>query len=540
MKNNIKILTLLLFGFLIGCTDNSYDAPNTFSDVGFYTSQGQAATLQVNIYDYITFSDLSQGAVDHTWTINPAHFFLEGPISRQDSILEPFIINPGSGTSLDETINVLFYEAGLQEVNLYNTFKDSVAFRGYKDGEPYFLSSEKLGDKWVIDTTFVVKVYDTIVPEIDVKQFGVSVDYKSTDTLYVEAGDNLEFIDYTTIGEPTGRYWFVRNTLPDGTIGDETVASSSAEEAIIVFKKLGNFTAGVSVQRSGLDVPADFEQYIIPAPIKVIPSSKPFIQLGNVTELEDETIQIPFNGEFMPFLNQEQFFKVTVNGIEFPVAEVKRNADDLTVLELTLEDPIYRPDVILVSLLEGSDLQSTDTRKPVPFADAPVIMHDVNLLPYGIATIEDGGNQGKDSWKPRWNNNSGGIVEFSTDRAASGDWSMKLTMPAGAANVFADAQLESPLVLDPTKTYLLEYKVFVESSTVLPNESGLFMLPNWGFQMWKNFDYPQGEWKTQTAEYKGGTSLTILWLRILSNAAKTSDIVAYYDDFYMVEKEVRP
>lgn len=539
MKNNIKILTLLLFGFLIGCTDDSYDAPNTFSDVGFYTSQGQAPTLQVNIYDFITFSDLSQGTVDHEWTINPANFFLKGPIHRKDSILEKFITNPGASKSTENTINVLFYESGLQEVNLYNTFKDSVAFRGYQDGEPYFMSSEKVGDKWVIDTTFVVKVYDTIITEIDVKQFDVSVDYKSTDTIYVEAGDNLEFIDNTTIGEPTGRFWFVKNTLPDGSIGNETVASSSNQTAQIVFKKLGKFTAGITASRTGQNIPADYDQYIIPAPIKVIPSSKPFIQLGNITELEDETIKVPFNGEFLPFLNQEEFFKVTVNGIEFPVAEVKRNADDLTILELTLEDPIYRPDVILVSLLEGSALQSTDTRKPVPFVDAPVMMHNVNLLPAGIAGIEDGGNQGKDSWKTRWNNN-GGLVEFTTDKAASGDWSMKLTMPAGAANIMADAQLANPLVLDPNKTYLIEYKVYVESSTVLPNESGLWFLPNWGYQMWKGFDYPQGEWKTQTAEYKGGTAFTILWLRVLPNADKTSDLVAYYDDFYMVEKEVRP
>ena len=55
---------------------------------------------------------------------------------------------------------------------------------------------KNVAGKWVIDTTLAVYVYDTIVPELEIRQAGVLLDLEGTDTIYVEAGDVLEYYRY--------------------------------------------------------------------------------------------------------------------------------------------------------------------------------------------------------------------------------------------------------------------------------------------------------------------------------------------------------
>lgn len=98
-------------------------------------------------------------------------------------------------------------------------------------------------------------------------------------------------------------------------------------------------------------------------------------------EFEDDTIQVPFNGEFAPFVGQEKFFAVKVNGKPFAIKSVTINAKDATLLNIKLVEPSYRSDVISISLLPGSPLTSTDERVPQVFTEVPVGMHNVNLLP---------------------------------------------------------------------------------------------------------------------------------------------------------------
>lgn len=540
---NMKNKILLAFAFLavfIGCQDDEYEAPNSFSDFGFYTGAGQQSdTLQLNIFDYLTFSNLSQGYVSHSWTIEEGNNFLEGPINSRDSILEQFIINDGDTITDDETIHVLFNKSGYQKVTLLNIFNDSVAFRGssYDRGE-YTKSAQRVGDLWVIDTTIVVKVYDTIITEIEVRQFGAVVNHESTDTIYVEAGDQVQFIDKTTIGEPTGRFWSIRKTLAEGAVSspNDVVATSSEEVADLIFKKLGNFTARVGVNRTGQNTPGDGETYIIPAPFKVIPSSKPFIVVDLAREQEDETIQIPFNGEFAPFLDKEEFFKVSVNGVDFSVKSVIPNVDDSTILDIVLNEKIYRPDVITISLLDGSGIESTDTRTPVSFPDLPVKMHDVNLLSAFQSGFEDGGGT---FWTPHWSNNS--TAEFSTENPFSGNYSMKLDMVYGQkeASMSTPAAQFEPILNKSGEKFVVSWKMFItEDSNTAGRSMGLFRFPAWA-QSWVGFaDKPKGEWITVTVEF-AASSITGFYLRIIHGSLET-DLTVYYDDFKVVEKEVRP
>ncbi|MDV7185855.1 hypothetical protein R3X25_01075 [Lutibacter sp. TH_r2] len=544
MKNKI-LLILAIVGILVGCEDNDYDEPNTFSDVGFYTSAAQADEILVNIYDYVSFVDVSQGEYEHTWTIEEGNFFLDGPIESRDSVYTQ--IYPGQTLVQDKTIHVQFNNSGNQKVRLRNLFKDSVAFRGNMwddnvgSNVDYILPSVKEGDYWVIDTTFVVKVYDTIIPEIEVRQFGEVIDHTSLDTVYVEAGDVVQFIDNTTIGEPTGRYWSVRKTLEEGAVEDpsDVVASSGNQTADLVFKKLGDFTARVTVNRTGQNIPGDSETYIIPAPFKVIPSSQPFVLTGTIKELEDETIQIPFNGEFAPFLDKEEFFKVILDQdgttTELDILSVTINDDDSTILDIVMAEPIYRPDVLFVSLLEGSGIESTDTRTPVAFSDIQVQMHDVNLLSTtALSSFEDGGGT---VWAPHWSNDS--TIDFTTEKSYAGDYSAKFDMVYGQKEASISTKDFETIKNITGENFVVSWKMFItEDSNTDGRSMGLFRFPSWA-QTWVNLaDKPKGEWVTVTGEFSAAT-ITGFYVRII-HASLETDLTVYYDDFKVVEKEERP
>ena len=198
MKNAIRILAVLAILF-VGCDDNEYEAPFPFSDVGFYTSKGTANDLQVNLNEYLSFTDLSQGAEAHSWRIEKTDVFLEGPIDRTDSILDPFIIEPRTTTSFEKTVHVLFQTSGMKKVRLYNTFNEMVVFKGNRDNVDYEMAAKKEGDLFVIDTTFMVKVYPKLVPVIKVRNGDVVVNHEARDTIYIEAGNTMEFTDLSTI-----------------------------------------------------------------------------------------------------------------------------------------------------------------------------------------------------------------------------------------------------------------------------------------------------------------------------------------------------
>ncbi|WP_276166109.1 hypothetical protein [Zobellia alginiliquefaciens] len=536
MKNAIRILAVLAMLF-VGCEDDDYEAPFPFSDIGFYTSKGTANELLINLDQYLSFTDLSQGAVSHSWTIEKTDVFLEGPIDRTDSITEQFIIEPRVTTSFDKTVHVLFQTSGMKKVRLYNTFNEMVTFKGNRADVDYEMAAVKKGDVYVIDTTFMVKVYPELVPVIKVRNGDATVNHEANDTIYVEAGNTLEFTDLSTIGEPTGRNWSIRRALKPGEeVAENPVVNSSGDSiANITFNQLGSFRASMNLSRSGQNIPGASTTYPINAPIKVIPSSKPFELTGEIRELEDETIQVPYNGEFAPFGGQEEFFTVMVNGEPFDVASVTVNEDDGTKMDIKLAAPIYRPDVVTVSYAGGT-IESADTREALSFTDEPVIMSTVNLVPADISGLETGA----DSWGTFWSNK--GTVEYSTEQAATGDYSLKLQIEAGQDNAEASAMFENPIIFEEGKTYIVSYDMYVEPGTVGSEdaETGLFLLQNWNFQVQTVFEHPEGSWITITKEYVNTSALSQFYLRILPNAEKTTDVTVYYDNFTIVEKEERP
>ncbi|AWG22233.1 hypothetical protein FFWV33_12255 [Flavobacterium faecale] len=538
MKNKLLIIGLVLSGIFVGC-QTEYEAPNSLSDIGFYNSAGTVKTLNVALNKYMSFTDLSQGAIDHKWTIEQGVNFLQGPIKTKDTIFK--VIKKGDTITKDLTVILQFTKPGISKVRLYNVFKDSVTFRGNTNNINYLKGSVKIApNRWVIDTTFMVKVYDTLAPKFVIKQNDVALDLSSKDTVYVEAGDKLHFSDLTTQGEPTARTWSIRKVLAAGVAASpsDVVGSAGTAEADIIFKKLGIFRASLSVTRSGLNIPSAFKTVIINRPIKVVPSSKPFVLSGTIREQQNETIQIPFAGEFAAFTDVKSKFTVKVNGITFSIASVTMNALDQTILDLKLTDKIYRPDVITISY-NGTVLKSTDNRVLQSFTDVPVAMHDVNLLgTAALAGFEDGGGV----WKKYFSSDAPGLIN--SEKPFAGNFSAKLslvtgqkessisTLPAGGTNF--------PSIVNQTgKVYVVTWKMFItpESNTV-GKAMGLFYIPAYS-QVFVNLaDKPKGEWFTVTGEIPVGT-LTGLYLRLI-DGTKLTNVTLYIDDLKIVEKEVRP
>jgi len=509
------IFTSLLMALMMSCEEEEYVEPNDFSDVAFYTSQFRNEEFVIGVNDYISFADLSHNAIDHSWSISSGNYFLEGPISNSDTLLQKLIVNEGDTVSLEKTVHVLFSKTGLQTVRLYNTFKDSVAYRGTDT-----LSARKEGEVWVLDTTFVIDVYDTIAPLASVKQEGAEIAI-SEDTIYVEAGTELEFTDLTTQGRPDTRSWNVRD-VENGL----SIASSSDSVATLVFKKLGVYKATLNSSRTGQNIPAGFASLIISNPIKVIPSSKPFVLNGNIYEGEDQTIYVPYNGEFQPFAGVPSDFTVMVNGAAFNISSVSLNSDDATLIEIKLSDQIYRSDSITVSYVGGT-IKSTDERLAEAFSDVPVMMHDVNLLPDGYG-FEDGGA----AWAAMWDN--GADFEFTTDKAASGQYSLKIVKSEGQAAGKIES-INSLFCLEAGKTYEIRYKIWMPESNTAAS-MGIWLLPNWK-QFWDNLaNKPRGEWVTVTKEYAPAAAEDGRRLMIQI----TADGEYYFDDFYLSEKDVRP
>ena len=145
--------------------DDDYEAPFSFSDMVWKVSESPNEGMFVIAQDdYISFVDLSQGALSHQWTIDEGCYYLSSNFSKSDTVYTDFILEGATNVSNEGRAHVLFADSGIKGVKLYNTYPDSVAFIYDEDT----ISAAQQGDIWVIDTTFMVDVYEHIQPAFQV------------------------------------------------------------------------------------------------------------------------------------------------------------------------------------------------------------------------------------------------------------------------------------------------------------------------------------------------------------------------------------
>jgi len=495
-----------MLAFLVSCEKDEYDTPfGDFSSFKWYTSTDvQDADYVIALDNYIAFSDVSQNAISHTWSIPAGTSLLNSEFTENDSIYTPFILSNGALNTEEKLINVLFREPGIKEIILKNVFKDSVT------------NSVPDGDKWSVEETFTITVFDNIKPAFRVMNGDEEIitvtendlpnvsDAASWPTVTIEAGEQLTYVDMTTTGEPDARTW---------NFNGGNIDTSGAESANVFYNGLGNFLAGsINSRRTDAAKPDGEATKLIPLKIEVIPSTQPFVINGSVSEDVSEVISFNVTGEIGILTGEEGNFLVnvvnTVAGFDqnIPVQSAKINNSDATQIDLVLSEPIYNTDEITVTYTSGN-IVSVDTRVLESFGPESVEMFvegvlNPETLGYEVpwAGVD---NQFKNA------NTEGYVAVHNADNAAGplyywrdesmaydGNSSMKFETPA--AGIPNNARLRAFVFVDlnggpiPANTYLPTVWVFMEvgntMTTMQYNLQGGLVL---------NFDLsttPRGEW----------------------------------------------
>ncbi|WP_139957376.1 SwmB domain-containing protein [Flavicella sediminum] len=368
--------------FLVSCAEEyaDYTPVDELTDVSWYISYDPYSQnpFDVATESFMSFMDLSQGAVSHEWIIEEGNHFLKEGYKRNDSLA--LFIDAEAGLSTNKAkAHVLLRNNGLNSIRLINKFKEPVAYNG-KESQP---KAKKVGDLWVLDTTFVFDVYGKLLPAFKVMQGDTELinitkedlisaaDSNTWPTVKVEAGASLTFIDLTTEDRPNSRSWSINNGAP---------ANSNLESATIKFFQLGTNPAGTLKSIRSGELPAANASKLIPLHVEVVPSSQPFVLNGNLKEDENEVISFQVTGEVAPFSGEEGSFTVDVKDVgTIAVKNAKVSAENATRIELTLAQPIYNSDEIKVSY-QGGNIKSSDTRDLAEFTDKLVSMHYENNI----------------------------------------------------------------------------------------------------------------------------------------------------------------
>lgn len=545
MKNIFKI-TLFFFALVLtaGC-EKDYVAPDVeLLDITWYNSIYPGAAYVISVDNHLSFMDLSQGALSHEWRLKDGDgtYFLGDGFYKQDTLMD--YIDEAMGLSTAETtVHVLFSEPGLKTVQLYNTFPEKVS---YNSETPF--EAKKVGDVWVIDTTFTVDVFGNMLPAFQVFKVlddgtdslildvteDEEVDVTETSNITyidVEAGTVLKYVDMTTTDRPSGRTWTINRGNNAETFTDSIINIS--------YLKLGQGKIGSlkSDREESGDVPKASTTKKIPLIVNVTPSTKPFTFLGELEEAEDETISFRVSGEIASIVNGNDAFSVNVKNVSgfdraIDVISVKINSSDASIIELTLLEAIYNSDEITVSYIDSlGTITSSDDRELTSFSDEAVKMHFVDAADPDFYSAENA-----DGWflqhPEQWfinNENavSGNSFKFYYNSTES---------PANKAKIQSTGDNQFGV---PAGNYEMRISVFLEEGSDIAKLSTNLSTPDWLALVWDLSAVEKGKWVTLTMDVAVATHSKFI-LQVAKADISSDEATLYIDDIQFVEVETRP
>lgn len=483
MKKSYILYVLIIFLFT-ECNDEDYTAPyGDFSSFLWLTSKGfDESDYNANINTFIGFNDLSKNAVSQTWSIPSGTALLENTFSEKDSIYTNFIKGAGPIDVKEDLLNVLFMESGIKEILLKNVFKDSVAE-----------SVLQQDGNWLVEKTFTVTVFDDIQPafqilkgteillNIDETNMPDIADEASWQTLTVEAGEELTFVDLTTVGNPNTRTW---------TFDGGDISTSELDSVGVLYNSLGSYSGGSIISRRTNTASATtLAIKLIPVKIEVVPSTQPFVINGDIREDVTEIISFNVTGEVASIgATENDNFTVSVTNTAanfnqiIAVESVSINSSNLTQIDLKLASPIFNTDVIEITYTQGN-IRSVDFRTLDSFSMQTVEMDfqgAMNLPGYtGYETEWSGsGNQFRkantEGFFAQHNGTSadGPLYYYRDDSMAyEGNSSMKFETPATGIPNLARLQGGQFGRLSPVDagTYIPSVWVFIDPATTMTN-----------------------------------------------------------------------
>lgn len=539
----IFILALLLF---VSCDNEDVEALSDLSDATWTISEGRSnATVDSdidyskNVYEHISFIDLSQNALSHKWHINKENKYLKREFTSKDS-LPLFIDNTLDSISTKKAAHVMFLKPGINEVTIVNTFKDSVNFRGSN-----VISSIKKGDVYEITRTWKVDVYDVIKPAVIISDKNGTVIFNSTTddipekeedwvSVDVEAGDFLKFEDITIIGRPNGNNWRI------GASSEKTAKGLRVKD--FTFFKLGQgYSAGtLTTSREGDDVPNASTSFTIPVKVNVIQSSQPFVLANSgIKRISDNVIEVAVTGEVKTLDGQESDFTVHVTNGSFDqditVLKAEVSNLDKTKIHLTLESRLYNTDIATIDY-KGNTIFSLDERELEPFTTEPIKIVGDNILSEDHFGFESAGKEWFIQHKDQWS--------YSSSIANSGSNSLKFETIT--ANMGGNAKVQGTAATKlniPAATYTYSLKIYIDPNTDISKFRTNFSGP-WKPHVWALDGVTKGEWVTLSAEIdlkeydpsaKGKLIFQVNKSEVSSDEAKF-----FIDDISLIQKEIRP
>ena len=546
----IFIISALMLAFIVSCEKDDYVAPyGDFSSLSWTTTQGFEESDYVSaLNNYIGFRDVSKNALTHSWSIPSGTNLLNGEFNaEQDTIYTNFIASAGPLDSSDKLINVIFREPGVKEIELKNTFKDSVAESILTNGV------------WVVNKVFTVTVFDDIRPAFKVMKgteeiLSVSeTDMPSTanaaswPTVTLEAGEELTYIDLTTIGEPDTRTWNLNGAFPE---------SSNAQSATIGYFGIGMFTGGnVTVKRNDSEKPDGESTKLIPLNIEVIQSTQPFVRVGTINEDASEVISLNVNGHVGTLSGEEANFTVHVVNTaamfdqNIAVQSATVNNTNLTQIDLVLSQPIFNSDEITIEYT-GGNIISADERILESFTATNVLMHrNDNIitgagLDYTGFEIEaiTGNFLRKGFAEGYWVGASNDVFpnySRTTDMSNSGAASMRYESPEGVTTArlqgawfTKEDQSTFAIATLPAAAYDVSYMIYLEPG----NTMQIFKTEVQGGEIttWDISTLPRGQWLEISNTITIPEDLTNerfdLRLFDTDNVGVTGEQIMYFDD----------
>lgn len=545
MKNIFKImLYFFALALVVGCEDD-YEAPDDeLLDIAWYNSLYPGAAYVISVDKHLSFMDLSQGAVSHEWRLKEGDgtYFLNNDFYGKDTLAD--YIDETLGLVTDNpTVHVLFSKPGLKTVQLYNTFPEKVTYNA-----DFPFEAKKVGEVWVIDTTFTVDVFGKMLPAFQVFQVlddgtdslildiaeDVEVDVTDSTSILninVEAGTVLKYVDMTTTDRPSGRTWTINRGNDAETFTDSVISVS--------YLKLGKGKIGSlkSDREESGDVPKASATKKIPLLVNVTPSTKPFAFLGELEEAEDETISFRVSGEVASIEGDMAAFTVHAKNAsgfdqDLNVMTAKISNSDASIIELTVSEAIYNSDEITVSFDESlGTITSTDSRTLISFSGEVVAMHFTEAANPIYYSAED-----TDGWflqhTAHWsigNSNavSGNSFKYIYDAAAS---------PAKKAKIQSTGDNQFGVA---PGNYQMKISVFLEEGSEIKTLSTNLSTADWLAVTWDLTTVEKGKWVTLTQDVTLGSHTKFI-LQVAAADCTSDTATLYIDDIQFVQIEERP
>ncbi|MGB5262053.1 MAG: hypothetical protein WBN28_00520 [Lutimonas sp.] len=481
----------------------------------------------VEVFNSITFGDVSAGVVERTWT------FPEGVVDIVGSEVDV--------TSKEDIVKAIFNVAGDHEVKLNQVYKGNV-----------YVGDKQLNTK-VVDTTIVVRVLTPISAEIKAYfinkdgSLGAELNLADDAKNEVTASGSVRFM-HSHVGEPTNIFWDFKG-------GDPATLNVPDEEVDVKYKRMGIYDLQYIASRAR---PYGGDTISFKNLINVIPSTEP-VDLEKVTDRNGK-IALVYSREMDPTTINPNDFKIVLEHdgqmLSGNISETGVDPNEGNIVLLTLDSGLFNDDKVTISYVPGN-LATLDLVKADAITDQKLEFDTFNILPdtsfdYSIEKSDIS------QWPYLWWGGVWGEFEHSISSANTFHGSKSLFInfkPQGGMilghkdNLGNDALVQ----LKGGRTYELGMWIYVTEPFFTPGSYPLssdvflsdvrFYPTNWAFEaipVTFNEEFPVGEWVYSSGYFTPAADMEVGFFIRGYNGGSDKNLKFYMDKISIAEVKLRP